>query len=110
MARWKCHGWNNNSEKHFSFSRTATESAEPPQEPELSHPLLFHFPLQTIKAVRTVVKKKKKKKKHFTACGFQKETAPTSKDTSGRYLGGIEVNLQARCQSKIGDAEDKPDG
>lgn len=48
-------------EVHGSFLRAATKSAEPPREPELS--FTFCLPLQTIRAVHTIVNKKKKKKK-----------------------------------------------
>lgn len=44
-----------------SFWRVATESIKPPQEPELSYPLLFHFPLQPIKTLQTVKKTNKTK-------------------------------------------------
>lgn len=47
-------------EVHGSFLRAATKSAEPPREPELS--FTFCLPLQTIRAVHTIVNKKKKKK------------------------------------------------
>lgn len=45
-----------------SFWRVATESIKPPQEPELSYPLPFHFPLQPIKTLRSVKKKQTKNK------------------------------------------------
>lgn len=48
-------------EVHGSFLRAATKSAEPPREPELS--FTFCLPLQTIRAVHTIVNKKEKKKK-----------------------------------------------
>lgn len=45
-----------------SFWRVATEPIKVAREPELSHPLPIHFPLQPIKTLRTVKKTNKQNK------------------------------------------------